>query len=220
MPKQFKDTKVHTRYRTKDGIVVPGVTTVLNMLSKPALIHWAWKMGLDGIDYKKYRDKAADTGTLAHLLVQCDLTGETPDLSMYGAELIDKAENCLVSWYTWRKSVHIENPLSETQLVSEHYKYGGTADCICKLNGVPTLLDFKTGKGIYPSMLVQLAAYRHLMIENGYPCEQALILNIGRDETENFDTKYVSTDDMNDLFHNIFLPAMQIYQANKRWKVV
>lgn len=36
-------TKVHTKYISKDGEQVPGVTTILGILSKPALIHWSWE---------------------------------------------------------------------------------------------------------------------------------------------------------------------------------
>lgn len=218
--KEFKGTRVHTRYRLSDGTIVPGATTVLGMLAKPALMHWSWQLGLEGLDYRKHRDKAADIGTLAHYLIQCDITGEEPDLTAYSPEMVDKAENCLISWYEWRKSHKIIDAISEKQMVSEQYGYGGTADCICYLNGIPTLLDFKTGKGIYPSMLVQLAAYRQLIIENGLWCGQAIILNIGRDETEAFKTRKVTSGEMDELFNEIFLPALRIYRANKKWKVV
>lgn len=35
------------QYRTKNGKRVPGVTTVLNILNKPALIYWGYLMGLE-----------------------------------------------------------------------------------------------------------------------------------------------------------------------------
>ena len=57
---------IHTVYKTQDGEKVPSVTTVLNVLAKPALIYWAWDLGIKGIDYRKYRDDKADIGTLVH----------------------------------------------------------------------------------------------------------------------------------------------------------
>lgn len=219
--KEFRGTKVHTRYRLKDGTLVPGATTVLRMIDKSGpLMRWAWKLGLEGIDYNKYRDKAAEVGTLAHYMIECELSGKEPDLTEYSPELIDKAENCLISWYEWRKSHDLEPILIEEPMVSERYKFGGTIDCCCILNGTKTLLDFKTGKGIYPSMLVQLSAYRNLLEENGHSIQQAVILNIGRQESEQFQTRFVGLKDMDELWEGFFVPALTMHWANKKWKVV
>lgn len=62
-----KASKAHVKYRTKDKVLVPGVTTITNLLNKPYLIKWANDLGLEGIDSTKYRDEAADIGTLAML---------------------------------------------------------------------------------------------------------------------------------------------------------
>ena len=51
--------KPHTVYRTADGQRVPGVTTVLGILNKPALIKWANNLGLQGIDSATYVDETA-----------------------------------------------------------------------------------------------------------------------------------------------------------------
>ena len=61
-----KASKAHIRYKLKDGTVVPGATTITGLLNKPFLITWANRLGLEGIDSTKYRDAAADIGTLAH----------------------------------------------------------------------------------------------------------------------------------------------------------
>src|SRR5439155_21898181 len=51
--------KAHVRYYTSKGEQVPGVTTILSVLNKPALVSWANRMGLQGIDTHKYVDEAA-----------------------------------------------------------------------------------------------------------------------------------------------------------------
>ena len=58
------------RYRLLDKSIVPGVTTILNVLSKPALVPWANKLGLQGIEVGKYVDALGEIGTLAHLMVE------------------------------------------------------------------------------------------------------------------------------------------------------
>ena len=115
---KLNGTKAHTRYYTKDGKQVPGTTTVLNLLNKPQLVKWANNLGLQGIDSSKYRDKAADIGTCAHLLVQCHLSGEKPDLSLFSKDTIDQAENALISFFEWEKSHEIKPIELEKPLVS------------------------------------------------------------------------------------------------------
>ena len=84
--------KIHTVYKLKNGKKVSGTTTVIGILAKPALIHWAWDLGTKGIDYRKFRDDKADIGTLAHYLIMCHLKGEQPDTSDYSKKQIDQAK--------------------------------------------------------------------------------------------------------------------------------
>ena len=195
MPEVEKSTKtkIHTVYKTKNGVRVPSVTTVLGILDKPALLNWAWKCGCEGIDYKAVRDIAGGIGTLAHYLILCHLKHETPDTSEYSAQDIDKAETCLLKYWDWEKENSITPVLVETSLTSERYGFGGTIDCLAQLNGELILIDHKTGKGIYPEMFYQLAAYRALLDEAGYQITSARILRIGRDESEGFEQR-VMTD--------------------------
>lgn len=67
--------KPHTIYRTADGKRVPGVTTVLGIMNKPALVKWANTLGLQGIDSSAYVDETARVGTLAHEMIQEYLGG-------------------------------------------------------------------------------------------------------------------------------------------------
>lgn len=207
-----KVSKAHTVYKLADGTRVPGTTTILGILNKPALVSWANKLGLEGVDSSKYVDAAARIGTLAHYLVQCDLTGETPDTTEYGAMEIDKAENALLSYYEWKKTKNIKAIENELPLVSEKYRYGGTIDFYCDMDGTLWLIDFKTGKAIYPEMLIQLASYRHLLIENGYSVDKAKILRIGRDETEGFEEKTITDFTKH---WELFKHCIEIYRLQK-----
>ena len=148
-------TRIHTVYKLSNGERVPSVTTVLGILAKPALIHWAWKCGCDGQDYRAVRDDAGNVGTLAHYLVLCHLKGEIPDTSEYSPENLDRAENALIKYWDWEKGHRIEPILVETPLVSEQYRFGGTLDFYGKVDGQPSLVDFKTGKSIYGEAYLQ-----------------------------------------------------------------
>ena len=215
-----KKAQAHVRYKLADGTIVPGTTTVTGILDKPALVVWANRLGLEGIDSSKYRDSAAVVGTLAHYLAECDLRGEKPDVSEYSPADVEKAENSLIKFWEYRDEHHLEPILVEGQLVSQAHRYGGTVDLYGKRDGILSLIDLKTGKpnprtgtGIYPEMMLQVTAYHQLLIENGHPVEQVFILRIGRDETEGFEERKV---DRLDVRWEIFKHCLGIYYLQKK----
>jgi len=202
----------HQSYYNKDKIKVPGVTTVLNILSKPNLLDWAWKCGLKNIDYKAERDTKADIGTLAHKMITEKLMGNEIDTSDYLPEEIDKAENCVISFWTWYKQNPIKVEFVEKQMVSEKYQFGGCCDIYGSILGIPMLIDLKTGKAIYEEFMYQLAAYKQLLIDNGYPVKLCKIIRIGREENEGFE---VLDFEDTEIEMDIFLNALSIYNLKK-----
>ena len=170
-------SRQHTVYKLADGTRVPGVTTVLNILAKPALIAWANRMGLQGIDTTKYVDAAANAGTCCHAMIEAHLKGEPFDASLFDPATIDIAENGYLKYLDWEAGHKLADIHSEMQLVSEQHRYGGTVDLYCTLDGVPTLVDFKTNQsGIYDEMMHQVAGgYRLLLEEHGMPVKQVLV---------------------------------------------
>ena len=217
--KETKDaprkSKAHIRYELPDGTKVPGVTTVLGILNKPALVIWANRLGLQGIDSSKYRDEMADIGTLAHQMIVDYFKGIKTDTSEYSESQIGLAENCLLSFWEWEKGHKIEVIITEAPLISQEYGYGGTIDCFCKLDGQPTLLDFKTGKAIYPEMFYQLAAYEQLLAEAGHLIEVTRILRIGRANDEGFEERSVGNLDKH---FELFKHCLGIYRLQKEIK--
>ena len=202
--------KAHISYRNSQGTYVPGVTTVLNILDKPYLVAWANKLGLEGIDSTKYRDEKGSIGTLAHYVIMCHLKGEAPDLSEY-SELEKKyAKIALKSFWLWKREHSIMPILVEEPLISDVHNYGGMIDLYCLLDGQYSLIDFKTGKSIYPEMFYQLAAYKELLIEIDYPVQQARIIRIGREG--GFEDK--RTIDLSREFE-IFKHCLAIYNIKK-----
>jgi len=209
--------EIHRRYVNKEGIQVPGVTTILNLLAKPALIHWAWEQGCQGLDYRKVRDKASDIGTLAHYLIECEIKGEEPDTSEYSEKDIDKAENAFLAWLEWKDSKgKIETVASEIPLISERYQYGGTLDWVLKQNGNVILVDFKTSNRVYDEMTYQLAAYRHLWNENNpdKKIKECYILRIGKEDGEFEQRRFKNLD----REFQIFLHLLKIYKLQKEIK--
>ena len=207
--------RVHTAYKLKDGTVAPSVTTIISELAKPALIHWAWELGTKGLDYRTFRDELADVGSLTHKMILDYFKKEKTDISDYSKNQIDLAENCFLKFLEWEGKHKVEPVLIETPLVSEKLRYGGTADFFGLVDDRPTLIDFKTGKGIYDEYWYQLSAYNQLLLEANYKPEIFIILNIGRAETEIF-AEEIKTD-LSRHF-TIFLRCLDIYYLKKELK--
>lgn len=210
--KALNKHRAHTRYTTKDGRPVPGVTTILGILNKPALVKWANNLGLQGIDSNKYTDSTATVGTIAHYLVECELAEKQPDLSEYSPAEVELARPCYDKWMQWRQPRDFKVILSEEPIVSETYGYGGTVDVYADIDGVATLLDIKTSKGIYPEMMHQVAAYRQLLVEHSYPVDQVLIVRIGRNPDEGFESRVINGLDKH---WEVFQHCLAIYELQK-----
>jgi hypothetical protein len=167
-------------YYLKDGTRVPGVTTILSKRRDPGgLMHWAWQCGVDGIDYRKARDEAANAGTLVHSMVEEQIHGRDPEKVLYvgtfdgigkphaiNPEIAKAARVGFKAYLGWLSETRIQFEKTEFPLVSEMYKFGGTPDAVGRLSGGDlVLLDFKTGR-TYPDHLTQISAYKHLWNEN------------------------------------------------------
>lgn len=228
---KFEKTRAHQRYKLKDGTVVPGATTVLNVMDKgEALLNWAYECGLRNEDFRKARDQAADIGTLAHFLCECHLNGTEADLSEFSPSDRDKAENSFLKFLEWWDSQkmqklactdqHGKQNVNEVELVSEKWKFGGTIDLPCRdRDGKKVLADFKTSKAIYPkSMFSQLAAYNQLYAETEEgkkdPFVRWIIVRIGKKEAGDFEVREVTKPQL-DAHWKVFEACLALHKALK-----
>jgi hypothetical protein len=171
--------KPRRQYRDDNGKRLPGVTTVLGVLDKPALVPWAARVAaeataaaiIDGgqpaaqaietgrLAPFRRRQDAADAGTQAHACVEAHYAGEP-----WPEDASDAARACA------RRAIgHIEARgyrviASEwSATIFDHGEgWGGTLDLIVEREGLVFVADLKTGKGAFDSVVPQLAAYRHL----------------------------------------------------------
>jgi len=212
--------KAHTRYYLPSGKQVVGTTTVLGLLSKPQLVPWANKLGLDGYDVAKYVDILAEVGRCAHYLIQMHLQQQEPNLREFSPIVVDAAENSFLSYLAWEQKHHIEVLWCEKPLISVEFEYGGTPDVYCKLDDAFTLLDFKTG-GVYQEHFYQVnGAYRRLMRENEYLLDQCIVLQIPRSEDERFGVFPLTSNETDWLIFYHLLEIHKLRKAAKAKKVV
>jgi hypothetical protein len=204
----------HQTYHLSDGTKVPGGSTICKIGDDAsALLYWAWKLGMEGKDYRKERDKAADIGTIAHFLIECFLNNQVADLSDYGQEDIDKALLCYNKFVDWWDEQSLEKVATEIQLVNEFYRYGGTIDLIARTQkGEHILLDFKTSKKISESYWRQCAGYAQLWNSNNpaNPIKNHAIVRIGKQEEGDFEV--VWKDNLSNEWY-VFQKQVDLYWA-------
>jgi hypothetical protein len=117
-----------------------------------------------GIDYRDARDSAASAGTLAHALVEGDIRGvPSPQVPLTDEQT--KALKAFENYKEWAAQTQLTPVKTETRLISERHKYGGTIDAML-VGGKLSLGDWKTSNAVYPDYLIQLAAYGLLWTEN------------------------------------------------------
>lgn len=108
-----------------------------------------WKSGKD------LGEEAADYGTMAHGWIEAHLNGTDADLE----SLPLPARNAIEAFKGWEKEHSLEVIKTEQSFYNCRLHYAGTADCIAKVDGELTLLDWKTSTGIYMEMALQAWGY-------------------------------------------------------------
>ncbi|MCH7577243.1 MAG: hypothetical protein IH822_05560 [Chloroflexi bacterium] len=206
--------KPHQRYYARDGTLLPGVTTILSVINKPALPVWANKLGFQRINSTEFLIHVADAGTLSHHLIEARLTGAEQDASGYDDDQVSMAQNALSSFGAWAEGKSLETHETELVLVSEAHRYGGTLDWFGLVDGTPCLIDFKTSARIFDDHLFQLSAYFQLLTENGYEVAEARIVRLSRDASEEFSERVLSSSEIEPYFA-VFKAALNLYNAMK-----
>jgi hypothetical protein len=185
------------------GKEVPSVTTILQIINKPSLVYWANWLGYQGLKYKEVLNDKADIGTRVHSAIEADIKNYLYIPIPYPNDEV------LARYYRFlefKDDNKFEPIFSEKSITSE--EYGGTIDCYCKLNGKFTILDWKTSKDFYPTMFIQLSAYRKLLQENAYTVEQAAIVLL---HENTYKIKLLTLDEL-DMYYSIFNHAKELFQ--------
>jgi hypothetical protein len=203
------NTKQHTVYKTSTGERLPGVTTVINELgwNKNMLIAWSRREALA---------ESAKPGTLTHSFIEGHIKGEKVDTSDFTENQIELAKNSYFAFIEWEKAMKPKYLGTEIQLVSEKYRFGGTADMIGEIGGELVLADWKTSKGIYPEMTIQIAAYKiaYEEMNPGKKVHHGGILRLDR-ETSAYDYHDISSKKM-EWGWEVFQHCLALYALKKK----
>jgi hypothetical protein len=109
---------------------------------------------LKGLPYA-HRDRAADLGTFVHAAIEAYILGKPfPTWP-------PTVKSRMVRFIQFLSDYKPEFEATEASVYNRTERYAGTLDAIATLGNRKLLLDVKTGKGVYPEVALQLAAYRY-----------------------------------------------------------
>jgi hypothetical protein len=197
------------RFYTIAGHRLPSVTTILDIIAKPALGPWYAKeerryfetamlevlsrpgardpeyvlaavaqavTGVKAADREK--QKAAAIGTAVHAGIEWELRRQLGEDAGPAPRLPEVAAWAVESWKDWAGRVTLEPLAIERTVYCLQCGYAGTLDLYARVKGVLTVLDWKSGKAIYPEAFLQNLAYRHAATRAGLRSAQGLIVRL------------------------------------------
>jgi len=207
---------------------VDGVTGVLTVINKPALIFWAVNKAVSFLEktfvagkvydemqvkemldtaktaHRKSSSEASNLGKFVHQWIEDYIAGKNPAIPVN-----PQMKFAIDSFLKWEKDHNVKFLKSEQIVYSKEFKYAGTLDFTCEYDGKKYLGDFKTSTAIYDEYWLQTAAYQHAYLEE-FPNEKidgTIIVRIGKDGTVDFEA---STPEDYKKDFNAFLGALML----------
>lgn len=239
----YKDSSHRYRISENGGkpFQVPSVTTILNVLNKPMLVPWAVGVTVDFIRAELDRifsgssveiDKVfavVDSAREAHDLVKqeaADIGSSAHDwLENYWKSVVQKTDsppvpedekvrNCVDAALKWIAEHEFKPLLVERPFYSRKYQITGKEDLAAIVDGKLAIVDYKSGKAIYPETALQSAAYAKMYEEEfGQPVEVRWAIHLGKHDGEFATKKYPKETE--DLDFDSFLCAFRLYDRLK-----
>ena len=150
-----------------DGFIIPSVTQVMKPLSDEKY---------KDVD-QEVLDAAAKRGTAVHSA--CEFFG------LYGAEEIEpEYQPYFDAFLAWNREHEIEYIETEQAIWHKQLLYAGTLDLIALVDGVLTLVDYKTTYRINDMLTaVQLEAYLRALESQGKGADGKAILQLRKNGT-------------------------------------
>lgn len=206
---QFDDKK---HVYTLDGKRLYGVTSVLGVIAKPALIGWSAKMVTEWINencptndsgvfqvtkadleiaknaHRKKKEEAGDVGTDVHALCEEQIKMAIATNQGY-LTLLKMPENPMVQKFiVWAVENQVQFLASEKKMYSREMWVAGTCDFTAKIGDKLYMGDIKTSSGIYGrEYFFQCAGYILMAEEHGEKFDASIIVRLGKDGS--FETK-------------------------------
>jgi hypothetical protein len=195
----------------KKGLI--SVTTIVGQLDKPALKSWANTIGLKGISISAYFSETAEAGKIAHQYILSRLGGPNPTTRFDKNSVIGgHVARMLAKFEEWVAGRTFETHFIEKTFESAHGYYG-RLDWAGILDGKRTVLDIKSADDVYQESCLQLAGYRELLVENGWPVERAVVLLVPREKEDMPVTPIEISDELLEAGAASFMELLTLYRT-------
>lgn len=163
-----------------DGEIIPSVTGICKVIDKSGPLMW-WGIGcaldyvrdnLDSFDLKdevaakqfwhdahrahfRASKEATDIGSLAHEWIEQFLAGNEQPIPKN-----KQLASTVTSWLAWAEQKKLTAYETEFKIYSREHDYAGTCDYDGMVGTEHCIVDWKTGKAVYPEHRLQTAAYQ------------------------------------------------------------
>lgn len=183
------DNRQYKHIYTVNNEVVFGVTNIVGVINKPALMYWAvnqaienltdlWKPGVAydeiqisemlGNAKKAHRTtsgRAADIGTIGHDWVHKHIEARMGKKLLPPMPVNPELKEGVKGFLKWEKEHNVEFLLSEKKIYSKKYGFAGTLDIEAKVDGLLSVVDIKFSNSIYQEYFLQATSYLVARIE-------------------------------------------------------
>lgn len=160
MTLEFNETK--HQYKL-DGVVLPGVTSILGVLHKPELQAWYGRLGTT--EANRQRDAAADHGTQVHAACEIEAKNfHNPDFddTTWEPWLLPFTD----AYRSWLNANVHRVIAAEPRVASKTHGVAGSIDLVAEMiDGQNAILDLKTGSMVPDTTPLQCSAYGRLLLE-------------------------------------------------------
>ena len=143
-------SKRQPKFREKDGICYPRLTTILGeAFPKPQLARFYGAHGTEKAN--QISNEAKNLGTKIHHAATDYLKDPAFNPELYNED----CRPAIIALDTWAKAVNLqvikaEDDSDDTVLYSKEHGYCCKPDLIAQVNGLPSIVEWKTSKEIYP----------------------------------------------------------------------
>lgn len=224
-----------------EGKRVTGVTSVIGVLAKPALINWAAKMSVEHIKanlsysrmkllrkgyvivkekillealsaHTKKKEAAGEHGTDTHAMVE----QYVKDCLIVGSAMSGSFAPEITKFVQWAQENVDHFLFAERRMFDLTNFLAGTADfAYIGKDGKKYMGDFKTSSGIYGiDYFLQCAAYRFLAESEGdSPYDGTTIVRLGKDGSFEVQNRYDYKTDL-----EAFMACLTLYRAQATFK--
>lgn len=154
---------IDSRYYRKNETYYPGVSTILNTLSKGKQYeNWLKSSGFNADVLAR---EAMEQGSHVHEAIQMLCMGLDISFGEIGKPNYTRNEWVMISRFIdFYENFKPEIIAVEKVIVSDVLQFGSQLDLVCKLNDELIIIDHKTGS-MYDTAYMQLAAYQQLWNE-------------------------------------------------------